>query len=183
MLCSAFLREMKPTGHGLFYRALERVFQGMLNTYSISLRWVLGHRPVMLAMFLAVLGTTAYMYVAVPKGFHPGHRQRQLQTCRPRAAQGTSFYQMVKYQQLVSQIIVRDPDVESFYSSTGGGFGGSANTGRLMINLKPRRQRRGHRRRCRQPVAPATLELSGIARVHLGSPGHPRGRAYVQKQF
>jgi len=27
---------------------------------------------------------------------------------------------MVKYQQLVSQVIVKDPDVESFYSSTGG---------------------------------------------------------------
>ena len=37
--------------------------------------------------------------------------------------------------------MVQDPDVESFYSSTGGGFGGAANTGQLMINLKPRRQR------------------------------------------
>jgi len=140
MLCSRFLREMKPTGHGLLYRALERVFQGMLSTYSVSLRWVLGHRPVMLAMFLAVLGTTAYMYVVVPKGFIPDTDNDNFNV-QTEAAQGTSFYQMVKYQQTVSQIIVRDPDVESFYSSTGGGFGGSANTGRLMINLKPRRQR------------------------------------------
>jgi HAE1 family hydrophobic/amphiphilic exporter-1 len=140
MLCSRFLREMKPTGHGLLYRALEWVFQGMLRTYSTSLRWVLGHRPVMLAMFLAVLGTTAYLYVAVPKGFIPDTDNDNFNV-QTEAAQGTSFYQMVKYQQLVSQIIVKDPDVESFYSSTGGGFGGSANTGRLMINLKPRRQR------------------------------------------
>src|ERR1039458_4163823 len=32
------------------------------------------------------------------------------------AAQGTSYYQMVKYQELVSSIIVQDPDVETFYS-------------------------------------------------------------------
>ena len=140
MLCSRFLREMKPTGHGLLYRALERVFQGMLSLYSVTLRWVLGHRPVMLAMFLAVLGTTAYLYVAVPKGFIPDTDNDNFNV-QTEAAQGTSFYQMVKYQQLVSQVIVKDPDVESFYSSTGGGFGGSANTGRLMINLKPRRQR------------------------------------------
>ena len=140
MLCSRFLREMKPTGHGVLYRALEWVFQGMLRTYSISLRWVLGHRPVMLGMFLAVLGTTAYLYVAVPKGFIPDTDNDNFNV-QTEAAQGTSFYQMVKYQQMVSQIIVRDPDVESFYSSTGGGFGGSGNTGRLMINLKPRRQR------------------------------------------
>jgi HAE1 family hydrophobic/amphiphilic exporter-1 len=140
MLCSRFLREMKPTGHGLLYRALEWVFQGMLRTYSTSLRWVLGHRPVMLGMFLAVLGTTAYLYVAVPKGFIPDTDNDNF-SVQTEAAQGTSFYQMVKYQQTVSQIMVRDPDVESFYSSTGGGFGGAANTGRLMVNLKPRRQR------------------------------------------
>jgi hydrophobic/amphiphilic exporter-1 (mainly G- bacteria), HAE1 family len=140
MLCSRFLREMKPTGHGLLYRALEWVFQGMLKTYSTSLRWVLGHRPVMLGMFLAVLGTTAYLYVAVPKGFIPDTDNDNF-SVQTESAQGTSFYQMVKYQQTVSQIMVRDPDVESFYSSTGGGFGGAANTGRLMVNLKPRRQR------------------------------------------
>jgi HAE1 family hydrophobic/amphiphilic exporter-1 len=140
MLCSRFLREVKPTGHGLLYRAMERVYQGMLSTYSTSLRWVLGHRPVMLGMFLAVLGTTAYLYVAVPKGFIPDTDNDNFNV-QTEAAQGTSFYQMVKYQQMVSQIIVQDPDVESFYSSTGGGFGGSGNTGRVMVNLKPRRQR------------------------------------------
>ena len=140
MLCSRFLREMKPTGHGLLYRALERVFQGMLSTYSTSLRWVLGHRPVMLGMFFVVLGITGWLYVVVPKGFIPDTDNDNF-SVQTEAAQGTSFYQMVKYQQIVSQIIVKDPDVESFYSSTGGGFGGAANTGRLMVNLKPRRQR------------------------------------------
>jgi HAE1 family hydrophobic/amphiphilic exporter-1 len=140
MLCSRFLREMKPTGHGLLYRALERVFQGMLSTYGASLRWVLGHRPVMLGMFFVVLGITGWLYVVVPKGFIPDTDNDNF-SVQTEAAQGTSFYQMVKYQQIVSQIVVKDPDVESFYSSTGGGFGGAANTGRLMVNLKPRRQR------------------------------------------
>ena len=59
------------------------------------------------------------------------------------AAQGTSYYQMVKYQELVSSIVVQDPDVESFYSSTGGSmFGPSGASGRMMINLVPRRQRK-----------------------------------------
>jgi HAE1 family hydrophobic/amphiphilic exporter-1 len=140
MLCSRFLRETKLTGHGLLYRALEGVFQGMLSVYSLSLRWVLRHRPVMLGMFLAVLGTTAYLYVAVPKGFIPDTDNDNF-NIQTEAAQGTSYYQMVKYQEMVSQVVVRDPDVESFYSSTGGGFGGSGNNGRVMVNLKPRRQR------------------------------------------
>jgi HAE1 family hydrophobic/amphiphilic exporter-1 len=140
MLCSRFLREMKPSGHGLLYRALERVFQGMLGTYSTTLRWVLGHRPVMLASFFGVLVCTGYLYVVVPKGFIPD-TDNDTFNISTESAQGTSYYQMVKYQQRLAQIVVQDPDVESFFSTTGGGFLTSSNTGRLMINLKPRRQR------------------------------------------
>ena len=182
MLCSRFLRKIKPSGHGLLYRAMERVFQGMLSTYSTSLRWVLGHRPVMLGMFVVVLGVTGWLYVAVPKGFIPDTDNDNFNV-QTEAAQGTSFYQMVKYQQMVSQIIVRDPDVESFYSSTGGGF-------MAIRQHRPRDGQpeaspaaRGHGRRYREPVAAESLELSGIAGIHLDSAGHPRGRAHVQKQL
>jgi hydrophobic/amphiphilic exporter-1 (mainly G- bacteria), HAE1 family len=141
MLCSRFLRDTTHQKHGILYRGVERAFQGMLHLYGVTLRWVLGHRPVMLAMFLVVLGVTGYFYVIVPKGFIPD-TDNDTFSVQTEALQGTSFYQMVKYQERVAQIMVSDPDIESFYSSTGGGFGGSANTGRLMINLKPRRQRK-----------------------------------------
>jgi HAE1 family hydrophobic/amphiphilic exporter-1 len=140
MLCSRFLRDTSHAAHGYLYRALERVMQGMLRVYSTSLRWVLGHRPVMLSMFLVVLATTGWLYVAVPKGFIPD-TDNDTFNIQTEAAQGTSFYQMVAFQRRLARIVVQDPDVESFYSSTGGGFGGAANTGQLMINLKPRRQR------------------------------------------
>jgi HAE1 family hydrophobic/amphiphilic exporter-1 len=141
MLCSRFLRDTSHAAHGFLYRAAERVLQGMLRLYSTSLRWVLGHRPVMLSMFLVVLGITGWLYVAVPKGFIPD-TDNDTFNIQTEAAQGTSFYQMVTFQKRLAQIVVADPDVESFYSSTGGGIMGSAaNTGQLMINLKPRRQR------------------------------------------
>src|SRR5258708_18916821 len=58
------------------------------------------------------------------------------------AAQGTSFYQMVDYQRKVADIIRRDPNVETFMASVGGGFGGaSGNSSRMNVILKPRRQR------------------------------------------
>jgi HAE1 family hydrophobic/amphiphilic exporter-1 len=140
MLCSRFLRDTREDKHGILYRTMERVFDGMLHVYSVSLRWVLGHRPVMLAMFLAVMGTTVYFYMIVPKGFIPDTDNDNF-NIQTEAAQGTSYYQMIRFQQMVSRVIVQDPDVESFYSSTGGGYGGAANTGRVMVNLKPRRQR------------------------------------------
>jgi hydrophobe/amphiphile efflux-1 (HAE1) family protein len=140
MLCSRFLRPITHTGHGILYRTTERIFNGMLNLYGVTLGWVLNHRPVMLAVFLAVLGLTGYLYTAVPKGFIPDTDNDNF-SIQLEAAQGTSYYRMLKYQEMVSQIVVKDPDVETFYSSTGGSWGGGASTGRMMVNLKPRRQR------------------------------------------
>jgi HAE1 family hydrophobic/amphiphilic exporter-1 len=142
MLCSRFLREIKPVKHGIFYRATESVFDGMLHLYRVTLGWVLRHRPIMLGLFVAVLGATVYLYTIVPKGFIPETDNDNFNV-NTEAAQGTSFYQMVKYQEMVSRILVQDPDIESFFTSTGGmgGFGGAGSTGRFMINLRPRRQR------------------------------------------
>jgi HAE1 family hydrophobic/amphiphilic exporter-1 len=141
MLCSRFLRDSAHQEHGVFYRAIEHVFQGMLKSYGSSLRWVLRHRPVMLGMFGAVLVTTAYLYVVVPKGFIPD-TDNDTFNIQTESEQGTSYYQMVQYQDRLAHIVEQDPDIENFYSSVGGGFLSSANTGSISVNLKPRRQRK-----------------------------------------
>src|ERR1039457_1908430 len=41
MLCSRFLRAPEDQRKGVFYRATERFFQGMLKSYGTSLHWVL----------------------------------------------------------------------------------------------------------------------------------------------
>jgi HAE1 family hydrophobic/amphiphilic exporter-1 len=141
MLCSRFLRDSAHQEHGIFYRAIEHVFQGMLSYYGSSLRWVLRHRPVMLGMFAAVLAVTAYLYVIVPKGFIPD-TDNDTFNVQTEAEQGTSYYQMVQYQDRLAHIVEQDPDIENFYSSVGGGFLSSGNTGSISVNLKPRRQRK-----------------------------------------
>jgi multidrug efflux pump subunit AcrB len=87
----------------------------MLNTYRVSLSWVLHHRPVMLAMFLAVLGITGYLYVVVPKGFIPD-TDNDTFNIQTEATQGTSYYQMVNYMSRLSKIVAQDPDIDTFYS-------------------------------------------------------------------
>ncbi|HTR36114.1 MAG TPA: efflux RND transporter permease subunit [Bryobacteraceae bacterium] len=139
MLCSRFLTEAKPEKHGVLFRLTEWVFDGMRKVYAQSLGWVLNHRPVMLVMFLAVLGVTAYLYVIVPKGFIPDTDNDQF-NINLQAAQGTSYYQMVEYAKRVSDVVVQDPDVLSFFARSGGN-GAAANQGNLSVNLKPRRER------------------------------------------
>ena len=141
MLCSRFLRPIAGLQHGRVYNFFEAGFQAMLRGYSGSLRWVLNHRPVMLVAFFLMLGATVYLFGVVPKGFIPDMDNDSMNVT-VEAAQGTSFYQMARYQQRVGEILRHDPNVDSVMVSAGGGFNSSANSGRVMVQLKPRRQRK-----------------------------------------
>jgi len=140
MLCSRFLPEPRSGGHSLLYRWVEGAFQGGRTVYGRSLKWVLSHRPVMLVMFLAVIGATIYLYTAVPKGFIPD-TDNDTFNINLLAQQGASYQQMTAYARRVSDIVIQDPDVTTFFVRSGGS-GAAANTASLTVNLKPRRERR-----------------------------------------
>jgi len=141
MLCSRFLREEKPEqSRGWFYRVTERMFAGLLALYSRSLRWVLRHSLLMLLVTTATLGVTICLYNIVPKGFFPQQDTGMVMGITE-AAQDISFDAMVAKQNQVTEIVKRDPAVASITSAVGSGGGGSSNTGRMFITLKPRRER------------------------------------------
>src|SRR4029077_8119675 len=122
MLCSRFLRVAALHGQGRLASAMEGIFQRMLRTYDWSLRLVLRHRHVMLIVFVLVLIATARMFVIVPKGFIPDQDNDTLNV-NVQAAQGTSYYEMVSDVERIAAIINRNPSVDTFFASTGGGFG------------------------------------------------------------
>jgi hydrophobic/amphiphilic exporter-1 (mainly G- bacteria), HAE1 family len=139
MLCSRFLNASALHAKAGFALAMERSFNRLLHLYERSLSAVLRHRPVMLAVFVAVLAATAEMFVVVPKGFVPEEDSDAL-NINLHAAQGTSFYDMSKWSEQVSSIVGKNPNVDTFFVSTGGGLA-SMNTARLNVQLLPRRER------------------------------------------
>ena len=143
MLCSRFLRAAHERKRSAFYRFTEKFFQGMLHVYDRSLLAVLRHRPAMMVSFVLVLGATMYMFVTIPKGFIPDQDTDQLQIITE-AAQGTSYYEMVGYEQKIADAVSKDPNVDSLMASVGGTTSsnlGGPNYGELVIHLKPRNQR------------------------------------------
>jgi len=142
MLCSRFLSDSRTEKKAWLFRAVEGGFEITRRAYGSSLDWVLAHRRFAMALFFILLGVTGYMYVIVPKGFIPETDIDQFQI-NFQAAQGTSYYQMVDYARRISDVVLQDPAVITFFARSGGmgGFGGS-NTGSLSVNLKPRRQRK-----------------------------------------
>ncbi|MGA8655185.1 MAG: efflux RND transporter permease subunit [Chthoniobacterales bacterium] len=141
MLCSRLLRQEKPgQSHSWFNRITERAFSGMLNLYSRSLRWVLRHSFLMLLVTAATLALTIWLYTIVPKGFFPQQDTGMLMGMTE-GAQDISFAAMVQKQNLVTEIVKRDPAVQSVSSFVGSGGGASGSTGRMFITLKPRKER------------------------------------------
>jgi hydrophobic/amphiphilic exporter-1 (mainly G- bacteria), HAE1 family len=139
MLASRFL---KPPSHqhGKWFNASERVYERILGRYSSSLSWVMDHRFAALMFSLLILVGTVVLYRTVPTGFIPTQDTGQI-VATTEAAQGTSFPEMVKHQQQVAAIVAQDPNIDGFMSSVGSG-GGSGNQGRIIMGLKPRKERK-----------------------------------------
>ena len=139
MLASRFItdeRHMKPPGRVV--HSFERGFNALLGAYSRTLDVALRHRPFVLAVALSTFAATAWLFVTIPKGFFPEEDIGQLRV-QTEASEDTSFPAMVQLQERVAAIIRADPNVMTVNSFNGGG--GSQNTGRLFINLKPRAER------------------------------------------
>jgi HAE1 family hydrophobic/amphiphilic exporter-1 len=140
MLCSRFLRPPAEK-HGWFYRLLEAGFEAMLAAYRWSLDLVLKHRFVTLVVTLLTIAATGYLYVAVPKGFFPTE-DTGLLFARTEAADDVSFDKMSALQREAAAIIRADPDVAVVNSTVGSNFGGGTiNTGRIFIGLRPYSER------------------------------------------
>jgi HAE1 family hydrophobic/amphiphilic exporter-1 len=90
-----------------------------------------------------MLVATGFLFTIMPKGFMPNEDTGQI-VCMTEAQQGTSFDAMVQYHQQLTDIILKDPNVESVMSSIGVGNGSpnmALNQGRILIVLKPRDKR------------------------------------------
>ena len=139
MMCASVLRPEQGQTHGAWYWFSERLFEGMRSGYARSLGWVLRHPRTMLALTLATMVFSVYLYMIIPKGFFP-----QQDTGRMfgniQAAQDISFQAMRQKLTEVVDIIKSDPAVDNVTGFTGGGSG-NTNSARMFIALKPLHER------------------------------------------
>ncbi|HOL70893.1 MAG TPA: efflux RND transporter permease subunit, partial [Bryobacteraceae bacterium] len=164
MLCSRFLRPPSNT-HGIFYRALERVFDGMLRIYDWTLRRVLRARLAVMLLSIVLLLVTGYLFVIIPKGFIPAQDTNQIFGVTE-GPQDVSYDAMVAYQQAVDAVIARDPNVVSLVSTINRG---TLNTGFVFARLKPRSERTLSAEEIIEQLRPQLAAVPGI-RVYLQVP-------------
>jgi multidrug efflux pump len=173
MMCARFLRSERGRSHGRLYRASERAFNGMRDTYEHGLKWVLRHPIFMSVVTVATLALSVYLYWVVPKGFFPQQDTGRL-SGQITASQDIAFEAMAQKQKQLCAIVMHDDAVDSVTSFVGAGAG-STNIGRVFIQLKPRSERKvtadeivARLRRPLGSVPGATLFLTAVQDVRVG---------------
>jgi HAE1 family hydrophobic/amphiphilic exporter-1 len=163
MLCSRFLRNPADVRHGRMYRASEKVFDGALRFYNVTLRRTLRHPNLTVAVLVLLVAGTGYLFVVVPTGFIPSEDIGVI-SGSTLAVQGIGFDAMVAHQQEAAAIIGADPNVETFTSTVNGG-----NTGRFSIHLKPRNARALSANQIIDELRPKLAKIAGL-QVFLTNP-------------
>jgi HAE1 family hydrophobic/amphiphilic exporter-1 len=168
MLCGLLLKH--EHSHGWLFNLSEKMFDMSRNVYVVTLRWMLKVRYLVLLGSVAILVATGYLYEIVQKGFIP-RQDTGVINANTRAREGITFDEMIRYQQQVSDIIQKNPNVEAVMSTAGQGVGGvvGANVGRYIIRLKSREERTDP---ADQVIAQLRREVSRVqgVRVFLSNP-------------
>jgi len=172
MLCSRFLRPPHDQRHGRLYNFFERVFDAWRRVYDVTLSGVLRLRPVVMATSIVLLAVTVRLFITVPKGFLPSEDQGRFNV-NTEAAQGIAFKDMVAHQLKVAEVIMSDPNVASIgvnVGQLGNNATGGSNTGRMFVELKPRRERDKSVDEVIASLRPKLNEITGIRSFLLNQP-------------
>jgi multidrug efflux pump len=142
MMCARLLKRPKvvASSAGSEYPAANWLTP-VLDWYGRRLNWILDHQRLTLYVWFATLILTCALYYLIPKGFFPT-QDTGLILGVSEATESVSYAAMATRQQALGAEILKDPDVESLSSFIGvDGSNVTLNSGRFLINLKPRDQR------------------------------------------
>ncbi|MBP4048436.1 MdtB/MuxB family multidrug efflux RND transporter permease subunit [Chromobacterium violaceum] len=141
MMCARLLKHVPEEKQGRFYHASGKFFDDVIARYGQMLTWVLDRQKTTLLVAVGTVALTAALYVWVPKGFFPLQDTGAIQGISE-ASQSISFSAMADRQEKLAEALLKDPAVDSLSSFIGvDGTNATLNSGRLLINLKPKGER------------------------------------------
>ncbi len=163
MMCAQLLRRRPGQPHGEAEALGARWFGRLIAVYDRCLVVVFRHQPLTLAIAVATIVLTVVLYIVVPKGFFPIQDTGLIQAVTE-ASQSVSFEAMSERQRALADAILGDPDVESLTSFVGvDGTNPTLNSGRMLINLKPRSTRSASASQIIRRLAGETANVQGIS--------------------
>ena len=163
MMCAKLLRHTPPEAQGRFYRWSGDLFDRVIARYGAMLNWVLDRQGATLLVAIATLVLTVILYIVIPKGFFPIQDTGAIQGISE-APQTISFAAMSERQQALAKVVLEDPAVASLTSFIGvDGANATLNSGRMLINLKPRSESGASATDVIRRLQPKLADVHGIA--------------------
>ena len=160
MMCAKLLKQRPPGEHAQLESG--RWFSAVVEWYGRRLTWVLDHQRLTLYVAMATLALTAILYILIPKGFFPAQDTGLIQGVSE-ATESISYAGMADRQQALAAAILEDPDVLSLSSFIGvDGNNVTLNSGRFLINLKPRGERSTNVADAIRRLRAETADIAGI---------------------
>jgi hydrophobic/amphiphilic exporter-1 (mainly G- bacteria), HAE1 family len=139
---SALHEEHGKSTHRGWWKFTEGIYNRVVQFYEWSLRKVLRHPLYTVTISLVLAVFTFYLFQIVPKGFIPTG-DTGLLFGNTEGVQGISLDDMIKHQNVITEIIKNDPNVQSYASTVGaGGRNQGGGSGTIFIGLKPLNQRK-----------------------------------------
>ena len=125
----------QPKSRGGFYAALEAKYLGLLG-------WSVRHRGWMALAALGVMLASVPLYRVVKQEYIPTDIDEGEFEVNITAPEGTATASMNDAMQVLEREVAAVPGVKAVLSTTGGGFLGSVNSGRMFVRLVPFDERR-----------------------------------------
>ncbi|QWF71649.1 MdtB/MuxB family multidrug efflux RND transporter permease subunit [Methylomonas paludis] len=159
MMCAKMLRAKPATAKADQH---SDYFAAVIAAYGRSLEWVLARQGLVLMVASATLLMTVLLYIYTPKGFFPVQDNGLIQGISEAPA-SISFKAMADRQTNLAEQILLDPAVESLSSFIGvDGNNATLNSGRFLINLKPKPLRQESAEAVIQRLKPQLAKVAGI---------------------
>ena len=179
MLGSRFLKAEHGPGiqHGAMYRFFEWCFNWMAKAYEVTLRPALKWHWVTMAVAIAMLAGTVYLFRIMPTGFIPS-TDVGMMFSQTQAAQNTSYESMRQHQMAVANKFRQHPDIEgvvSFVRNSNGGF--------VVGRAKPLSQRTKSVDQIIAELRPMVAEVPGIMTFINNPPPITIGGQASQSQY
>ncbi len=138
-LCARVLGRRGDAAPGRLARTGSALLERTRNGYARSLDSALGHVPVVITLFLVVVGFNVWLFTMVPKGIVPKQDTGQMRGFA-RGDDGLSFQAMQPKIEAYRRVLLEDPAIEDIIGYLGGRTG--VNNGFIMIKVKPLSERK-----------------------------------------
>jgi len=137
LLCSRFMAPHNDEKKNFIEKLSEKLNDGLLGIYKKGFHFVMRHKILTVGVGLLCIGGTLFFMAVIPKDFLPMDDLGFIEGFT-QGPDGTSPYQMMRYQGEIQELVKNNPNVESVVSV---GAVPIDSQGLLFIRLKPLKER------------------------------------------